>query len=354
MLQLLLTILKILGIIVLVILGIILAVLLVVLFVPLRYRGDVSFDGKPKGGVLVSWLLRIITVRVEYDGSAAKALVKILWFRLFEKKLWPSEEEDAAEALTGELADDGFFAENIDIPVNESGKTAPEKCMTEPKLPESVNQKTAESQPVNESPKKTQPVQTETVKAKASVSSNPEPKISSFEAKKEEHTSEPEVTEKPPLLETVFSKVQSAISKIYEKVQTTRTNVSAKYEASQSKIEMVRTFLGDTENQNMIRLIWRQVIRLLKHILPRKMTGRVKFGFDDPATTGQILTYISPFYGIYAKSVSIEPVFDEKVMEGELHLKGHIRVAALLWIVIRIILNKNFRTLVKKFLKSRK
>ena len=92
MLQVLLTILKILGILILVILGIILTVLLLVLFVPLRYRGDASFDGKPKGGILVSWMLRLITVRVDYDGSALTAVVKVLWFKLFEQKLWPEEE----------------------------------------------------------------------------------------------------------------------------------------------------------------------------------------------------------------------------------------------------------------------
>ena len=73
MLHLLLLILKILGILLLVILGIILAVLLLVLFVPLRYKADVEFDGKPRGNVLVSWLLRLITVRVSYD-EGIKAL----------------------------------------------------------------------------------------------------------------------------------------------------------------------------------------------------------------------------------------------------------------------------------------
>lgn len=83
-------------------------------------------------------------------------------------------------------------------------------------------------------------------------------------------------------------------------------------------------------------------------MLPRKISGRVRFGFDDPATTGQILTYISPFYGLYAKTLKLEPIFEEKVLDGELHVKGHIRAATLLWIVIRVVLNKNFRVLLKK------
>ena len=88
--------------------------------------------------------------------------------------------------------------------------------------------------------------------------------------------------------------------------------------------------------------------KLIRHLLPTKCSGRVRFGFEDPYTTGQILTYISPFYGWYARSVQVEPVFDENVMEGELRLKGRVRVATLLWIVIRLFMDKNFRRLLKE------
>ncbi|MBR0306454.1 MAG: DUF2953 domain-containing protein, partial [Lachnospiraceae bacterium] len=124
--------------------------------------------------------------------------------------------------------------------------------------------------------------------------------------------------------------------------------ICGKVNTGQEKIEQVRTFLNDQENRKTIGLLWRQVKKLLRHVLPRKISGRVRFGFDDPATTGQILTYISPFYGLYAKTLKLEPIFEEKVLDGELHVKGHIRAATLLWIVIRVVLNKNFRVLLKK------
>ena len=378
MLQLLLMILKILGIILLVILGMILAVLLIVLFVPVRYRGDVTFDGKPEGGVLVSWLFKLVTVRVNYDGSL-KALVKVLWFKLFEQTLWSSE--DTEEAVD-ELGDDEFFAET-DSSVAEVSQVSAEKTILPESKPiakaeEGTSSETAKQakQPdekpkavvnkaevkqdsvVADADKKKPVVEKKTAKAeteKLPVKPAQKEKSSQTEnTKKQESQSEVPEEEKQPAIEAIIEKIVSAVTNIIEKIQGIYQNLSGKYTAGKDKIETVRVFLADAENQNTIRLLLRQVLKLFKHILPRKISGRVRFGFDDPATTGQILTYISPFYGMYAKSLTIEPVFDEKVMEGELHLKGHIRVASLLWIVVRVILNKNFRTLVKKFLKSRK
>ena len=49
MIHILLMILKVIGVILLVILGLILAAVLLILFVPVRYRADVSFEGKPDG-----------------------------------------------------------------------------------------------------------------------------------------------------------------------------------------------------------------------------------------------------------------------------------------------------------------
>ncbi len=340
MLQILLTILKILGILILVILGVLLAVILVVLLVPIRYSGDASFDGKPKGGVLVSWLFRILTVRVDYDGEALKALVKIFWFQVFGKTLWSSVEE---EESVHETADDGFFTETgtttdtIPEPVTQASE-ALEPVATEPVASEPVETETVEPEPVVSEPVESEPVR-------------PEPETA------EPVMAEPELTsqeEKPPFIERLVIKIQSMVTKLVDKVKTTYTGLSGKYTAGQEKINMVRTFLRDEQNKSTLRLLWRQLKKIIKHVLPRKMNGRVRFGFDDPATTGQILTYISPFYGVYAKSVAIEPVFDEKVMEGELHLRGRIRLGTLLWTVVRVFFDKNFRTLLKKFMNRSK
>lgn len=337
MLQLLLTILKILGMTALAILGIILAVLLIVLLIPIRYRGEVFFEGKPQGGVLVSWLLRIVTVRADYDGSSLRALVKVFWFRLFDQMLWPSEKiDEVAEDVAETLTEEDFFA---DVTVTDLMEDDPAE------RPVSAEEKIPSENPA--------PVQ-----KNPAVQIQPQTNVQPLTQASEETLSEPTLQtseeSKKPFLEVFCEKLQATATKLVEKTRAIYNGLQDKYTAAQEKINLVQDFLGNAENQDTIRLIWRQVRRLIKHILPTKLRGRVKFGFEDPATTGQILTYISPFYGVYAKTLMIEPVFEEKVLEGELHLKGRIRLGTLLWNVVRVFLNKNFRTRLKKLLKRRK
>ena len=86
-------ILKVIGVILLVILGLILAAVLLILFVPVRYRADVSFEGKPDGEAAVSWLLHLVRIRVSYH-EHADVSGRVLWFKLFDVRLWPPEDEE--------------------------------------------------------------------------------------------------------------------------------------------------------------------------------------------------------------------------------------------------------------------
>ncbi len=324
MLQILLMILKILGILILVILGIILAVLLLVLFVPLRYRVDASFDGKPDGSVLVSWLMHLVTVRVNYDGKV-NALVKVLWFHLFDKTVWPTEESestnvtDSAEVTVSAASEDAMDS------------IAPIEYAPVPEVVEPV--KTSVTADVTEH---------------LNTSNSTVSETRTTESKESKETEAPDETMQKSKSEILVEKLVTLIRNLVTKINSTYQQLCGKVDAGQKKMEQIRAFLNDQANRNTIGLLWRQAKKLLRHILPRKISGRVRFGFEDPATTGQILIYISPFYGLYTKTLKLEPVFDEKVLDGELHVKGHIRVASLLWIVIRVVLNKNFRVLLKK------
>ncbi len=91
--------------------------------------------------------------------------------------------------------------------------------------------------------------------------------------------------------------------------------------------------------------------KLIRHVLPGKIRGHIRYGFEDPYQTGQVLTLISPFYGLYAKTLVIEPVFDEKVIEGEIFIRGRIRAAVFAGAGLRILLNKDSRRFLKKLIR---
>ena len=89
----------------------------------------------------------------------------------------------------------------------------------------------------------------------------------------------------------------------------------------------------------------------IRHLLPRKGKGEVVFGFDDPYTTGQVLTAVSVVYPFCHKLIDIYPEFDRQVFTAEGHFSGRIRAGTLLLIAGRMLLDKNFRGLLRKWLR---
>ena len=126
---------------------------------------------------------------------------------------------------------------------------------------------------------------------------------------------------------------------------------------SKKKISLEKTwnsismFWHDEQNQKAFRLVWKRTKKLVRYILPRKLQGRIHFGFDDPYDTGQVLTAVSPFYGLYARTLTLEPDFTGTALDGEFHLKGRIALWYPLWTAARLFISKDFRRLLKFFRK---
>lgn len=110
----------------------------------------------------------------------------------------------------------------------------------------------------------------------------------------------------------------------------------------------VLEFIRDEENQKTLKLIWKQAKALVHHVLPGKASGTVVFGFDDPYRTGQVLSAASLFYAWYGGQIALVPMFDQVILEGELKLKGRIRMGTLLWHGLMVYFNKNFRVQLKR------
>lgn len=296
MLGIFLGILKWLGILLLVLLGLVLTVLLAVLFVPIRYEAEGSFRGELLAKGQISWLWRLFSIQAVYDGDTEVSL------RIFGVK--PGRKKETAERTEK--------TETPDPVVTGSGKRPEEEV------------------PVYES----------------------RPKAEAPASEKHQGTEEG-IKEKVPAAETKNAKngqkKKRVRQSLFQKIKVTFQRICGKLKTAEERWQKLMEFLEKEENKNTFRLLKRQVIRFFKHVLPGKVSGTVRFGFEDPYTTGRILTYISPFYGWYGRTIQVIPVFDEQVLDGELSLKGRIRIATLLFIGFQVWRDKNFRTLLKRW-----
>lgn len=289
-------ILKWLGILLLVLLGLVLTVLLAVLFVPVRYEAEGSFRGELLAKGQISWLWRLFSIQAVYDGDTEVSL------RIFGVK--PGRKKETAERTEK--------TETPDPVVTGSGKRPEEEVSV------------YESRPKAEAP-----------------------------ASEKHQGTEEGIKEKVPAAGTKNAKngqkKKRVRQSLFQKIKVTFQRICGKLKTAEERWQKLMEFLEKEENKNTFRLLKRQVIRFFKHVLPGKVSGTVRFGFEDPYTTGRILTYISPFYGWYGRTIQVIPVFDEQVLDGELSLKGRIRIATLLFIGFQVWRDKNFRTLLKRW-----
>lgn len=112
------------------------------------------------------------------------------------------------------------------------------------------------------------------------------------------------------------------------------------------KASSLRETVEDEENQKAVRLLISRVKYLLHHLRFRKFEGRLAFGFEDPAMVGRMLAVLSLFYPLYGECFTITPVFDHALFEGEIALKGHVRLIHILIAGIQLMMNKKIRGLV--------
>lgn len=112
------------------------------------------------------------------------------------------------------------------------------------------------------------------------------------------------------------------------------------------KASSLRETVEDEENQKAVRLLISRVKYLLHHLRFRKFEGQLAFGFEDPATVGRMLAVLSLFYPLYGERFTITPVFDHTLFEGEITLKGHVRLIHILIAGIQLMMNKKIRGLV--------
>lgn len=295
MLGILLTILKIIGIILLVLIGLILLAAAVILLVPIRYHGDGAREEKIlSGNVKLTWLLHMISASASLSEDGTKIRVC-----LFGKTIYPKT------------------------------KKPPKKSKAK-KMPKQEASKKSEK---SEKPKQ----QSGTVSKE--VATIYEPQKPNPELPKKEKSARPDVKSK-------FEDIKQKLLAVKEKFIDSKAGI----QKIKNKIDYWKNLLTSDPMKEAMEFLWKKTKGLLHHILPRRMTGRIHFGFEDPSKTGKTLAYFSMLYPFTKENLVIEPEFEteELILEGDIAFRGRIRLAYLVYVALSVVLNKNIRRQYKR------
>lgn len=287
MLHILLTILKVIGIILLIIVGLIILIALCILFVPIRYKADISYDKKLSITAKATYLLHLITLTYEKEDDSGLCL-RILGIKtgfLNKDKKEKNKKYDEETEMFEEMS--------ADLNHSDTGK----------KNEEGDNNTDSNSQADNE-----------------------------------------EETEKISFIHRIIKNIKGIINKIkyrFKKFCGTIKKVC-------KNAKDFKDFITDERTKEAFRFVKKESIVLLKHIRPRKIKGYVHYGFEDPSVTGKVLGVIYMLSSGTHKNFQINADFEDKVLEGEVHFKGYVQVYVLLIIAWRLYKNENLKEVLER------
>lgn len=321
----LLTILKVIGILLLVILGLILAIVLLVLFVPVRYRAEGAYQEQFMAKGRVTWLFHLISVRFSFDGAFSYS-VKIAGVQFLPKR----QKKKAGKAATSAEADGGQAEAVTDAEITESVSAADDARqersgsidLTDDGGQERVGNAEAEN----------------SADADSRTAMGAE-RGGGDEAEAKEPSVQKELFDFP---ENLLQKVYAIFRKCGEKYEA----ICVKIEKAKKKSSYYIRILRREETKELLHLVFAQLQGALKHLLPRRLDVRLCVGTGDPASTGQILALAGVLYPLLGGNVCVVPDFEEKRFEGTFYMKGRITAFVLLLCALRVAVNKNFRKLI--------
>ena len=322
MIHILFMILKALGILLLVLLFLVLLIVCTVLFLPFCYRAQVLKEEEGfacvKASGRVSWLFGAVALTASYEEQKPEAQILLFGASLetWKRRLKKIRRGEASVPRTEENETENAL---------EAEKTAEQKA---PDQKEKQQKVTAQ---------KEQPEQEQEPDA---------PKKSILERffGRIEYLPEKLLNLASRLLQTAFRLLElpfRLLEKLEQKIQAGRR--------LKRKWESVTKFFRSKMFREALLHAKKEVLYFLKKAAPKKVTGTVRFGFNDPALTGETLGILGMIYGKLPKDLSIQPDFEQEILQGDVRMKGSFQAVTAAGIALRLFRDQNLRKTIRHF-----
>lgn len=318
-LNILLLILKIIGIIILAVLLLVIGLLSIVLFVPIHYESQYEYYENLNGFCNVNWLFKIFAFNLKtVDGETDYDIKMPSWI---DKLLSDDNEEEKSDnevVYKIENNQDEYFDDNITV----------EKLKddAEEKIEETVDNVISE--------------------VKEEIKEDTEKEIA------ENLEDAEEKSEKSVSGEKVVNFIRKKVVNFFCKLKGILNFTKDKKAFIKEKNE----FFEDLKDKYDLKGIFDITILLFKKIF--KGLGLKLFqicgiiGLDNPCSTGQAIALISVVQTFVPFEVDVQGDFENNVLEGSLYIKGKVRISSIVFPVIWYLLTKPVRTVVIDYVKG--
>lgn len=404
MLNVILIILKIIGITLAVLVGLILLIVLLLLLVPFRYSGDAKYPvegendmeakskamrDKLKSKVMagqevtegveeaekqgiplkahgrVTWLLHILKISIDYDNTGNILVVKLFGIKLMStdpEDVKKKEEKDRKKREKRKKKQEKLREKRRKKREKEKAKR--KKAAEKRKKAAAKAQGKAADKPVTdaavnakaEAKQDTKPAPGTEVKPAAGdgAGSGEKSEVKKHEAKESEAKKSFDDLTGDELDELLDEELGSGKGTEKKSIVERIKSIYNKADDFITKLKTYKSFSEDFRVRKALKYSWKKVKLVLKRVLPRKLQGHLKYGFDNPSTTGYVSAAAAMFVGRWDGHVEIKPDFEEKVLNADIDFKGKIRLAGVGIPALKVWLNKDVKYLRREFEKLKK
>lgn len=304
-----LLILKIIGIILLSIISLLLIIIALILFVPIRYRiiANKFEDSDFYAEIKLTWLLHFINILIKYTDD--------LYYRV-RVILIPIKKSD-----------------NLKKHKNNSKKTEPD-----PNDTKSIDEReNISDKSVNEDISDNE------------ISKNKEEIVSTSDLDENDDDNIKFDENKG-----IIYKIRFVLTKFFEFLFNIKEKLNEAYNTVVNIVKDIDYYINalkDERNKKVISLCLSQASSIINNIKPKVFNGNLTIGIDEPYTMGQILSIYGILFPIIHDKITINPVYDKEVIEGDLYIKGRISVFVLIRAAIKIYFNRDYKRMIKIFKK---
>lgn len=316
MLHILLSTLKIIGILLLILIGLLLFLLLSGLFVPVRYRIRGEKDKEDwNARASLSWLFHALYISIGYDGKKPSYECYLFGIPLLRLKRWMDQHRSGKERKPR-------VKKNDKSPYHLSDGNSPEsiesKIDTQSKALDSIDA-------VDEKKLESQESQEESMD-----DSNPQ--------------KEPENEKKEGIFRRIINKIKALLRLPGKICFTIRKNYG--------KLKEWKALLKSEDVKWLKKMGISRTKAVIAHVKPRRIRGDIKFGFDNPANTGEVLGVLGIIYPILPRKLTIIPNFTEAILEGWLEARGRIYGVFFLIQTLQILFDGKTIPIIRKYMRK--
>lgn len=305
MIHILLLILKIIGIVLLAVF----VLALLVLFFPIMYTAEAEVQGKRRtADVTAYWLFHIVHFRLKYRGDNSNYVLRVFGIPVsLSRKNKKSKKKKTDKSSVSKKEDnhkkDKIFSNKENNPEKSEHKNTQSKC-----------------------------------------------KDGGTEGAAETFDDENSIekSKKSNIIKGIINRLKSII----EKIKTLFSQVINNTKSSFDKIKEIKKFITDNTTKEAYNYGKRIVIKLIKHIFPKRIRADIRFGFEEPHITGQALGGIAMAFGtlgINPKKIVINPDFENKVFQCKARCRGHILLGVAGVYILKFYFKKEIHDIIKRF-----